>query len=310
VHIRRVENKVEVVRDPETDGQLLDVKYLMKVSRTPRGFVLQSCADLGGEDLWQVIRFSFPSSGYQLKSGDVMKIGRLQFQLHLQPSFENFSDSTSSQDSDTSPSAQCRVCLAEGDEVDNPLISPCACIGSMRYVHYMCQQRWIESRMIERTAVSFSAYNWKSLDCELCKRALPVSFITGGKAFDSEFAEKLENPSLVLESVDREKSTNKGVMALKIEAGSSVKFGRGHESDIRITDISVSRVHCSIKSDEGRYFIADETSKFGTLVKLQEALSLTTDCELTIQAGRTILRIEVRQDNSTRKPNFDNPIDE
>jgi len=282
----------------------------MKVSRTPRGFVLKACPELGGEDLWQVIRFSFPTTGYQLKSGDVIKIGRLQFMMHLQPSFENFSDSTDSQDSDSSQSAQCRVCLAEGDEVDNPLISPCACTGSMRYVHYMCQQRWLESRMIERSSTSFKAYNWKSLDCELCKKALPISFITCGKAFDAEFAEKMENPSLVMESVDREKSTNKGVMALKFEPGSSIKLGRGHESDIRISDISVSRVHCTLKQEEGRYYISDEKSKFGTLVKMQEALNLTQDSELTLQAGRTILRIEVRQDNYTRKPNFDSPLDE
>lgn len=282
----------------------------MKVTRTPRGFVLKSCDDLGGEDLWQVIRFSFPTTGYQLKSNDIIKIGRLQFMLHLQPSLENFSDSTDSQDSDTSQSAQCRVCLAEGDEVDNPLISPCACTGSMKHVHYMCQQRWLESRMNEQTSTSFKAYNWKSLDCELCKKALPISFITCGKAFDSGFAEKLENPSLVMESVDREKSTNKGVMALKLEAGTSIKMGRGHESDIRITDISVSRVHCSLKDEGGSFYLSDETSKFGTLVKVQDALTLTQDCELTLQAGRSILRIEVRHDTYTRKPNYDDSLDE
>jgi predicted component of type VI protein secretion system len=164
--------------------------------------------------------------------------------------------------------------------------------------------------MIEQSAQSFKVYSWKSLDCELCKRALPISFITCGKAFSSEFAEKLDSPSLVLESVDRERSTNKGVMALKVDPGASVKLGRGHESDIRITDISVSRVHCTLRHEAGRYLLADETSKFGTLVKLTEPKVLTQDCELTLQAGRTILRIEVRRDNFTRKPNCDSPLEE
>jgi predicted component of type VI protein secretion system len=162
--------------------------------------------------------------------------------------------------------------------------------------------------MIERSAPSFKVYNWKSLDCELCKRALPISFITCGKAFSS--AIKVDSPSLVLESVDREHSTNKGVVALQVDPGTSVKLGRGHESDVRITDISVSRVHCTLRHAESRYMLADETSKFGTLVKLQEAKPLTQDCELTLQAGRTILRIEVRRDNFTRKPNCDSPLEE
>lgn len=310
MYIRRIDNKVEVVREVEVGVKTADAKYLVKVSRTPKGFVLKSCEDLSGEELWQVVRFSYPSTGCMLKTGDIVKIGRLQFMLHLQPSLESVSDSTGSQDSDSSQSSQCRVCLAEGDEVDNPLISPCACTGSMRYVHYMCQQRWLESRMMERSSTTFKAYNWKSLDCELCKRALPISFITSGRAFNTEFAEKLEDLSVVIESVDRENSTNKGVMALKLGADSSIKMGRGHESDIRIADISVSRVHCSLRHEAGKFFISDETSKFGTLVKAQEAISLTEDCELTLQTGRTIFRIEVRQDNYTRKPNCDSPLDE
>lgn len=43
-------------------------------------------------------------------------------------------------------------------------------------------------------------------------------------------------------------------------------MGRGHESDLRINDISVSRVHALIKFKEGRFFLEDNLSKFGTLV--------------------------------------------
>lgn len=48
----------------------------------------------------------------------------------------------------------CRICHCEG-EIDAPLISPCECLGSLRYVHQACLQQWIKSA------------NTKS--CELCK---------------------------------------------------------------------------------------------------------------------------------------------
>lgn len=38
----------------------------------------------------------------------------------------------------------CRICHCES-EPDQPLISPCHCSGSLRYVHQSCLQKWIKS---------------------------------------------------------------------------------------------------------------------------------------------------------------------
>jgi E3 ubiquitin-protein ligase MARCH1/8 len=48
----------------------------------------------------------------------------------------------------------CRICHCEGDS-ELPLIAPCICAGSLRYVHQACLQRWIKSSAIQC--------------CELCK---------------------------------------------------------------------------------------------------------------------------------------------
>lgn len=64
----------------------------------------------------------------------------------------------SSQPSTVSSSAGgadiCRICHCEGDP-DLPLISPCYCSGSLRYVHQSCLQQWIKSS--------------DTRCCELCK---------------------------------------------------------------------------------------------------------------------------------------------
>ena len=46
-----------------------------------------------------------------------------------------------------------------------------------------------------------------------------------------------------------------------------IKLGRGHECEVRITDISVSRNHALIRNNMDGFYIYDNKSKFGTLVK-------------------------------------------
>ncbi|XP_056291178.1 E3 ubiquitin-protein ligase MARCH8 isoform X2 [Pseudoliparis swirei] len=48
----------------------------------------------------------------------------------------------------------CRICHCEGDE-ESPLITPCHCTGSLRFVHQACLQQWIKSS--------------DTRCCELCK---------------------------------------------------------------------------------------------------------------------------------------------
>ena len=48
----------------------------------------------------------------------------------------------------------CRICHCES-EPGSPLISPCVCSGSLKYVHQACLQQWIKSANTE--------------SCELCK---------------------------------------------------------------------------------------------------------------------------------------------
>jgi len=62
---------------------------------------------------------------------------------------------TSPQDDDRA----CRICLDTESEEDNPLISPCRCSGSMRFVHRACLDEW-----------RISCFNPKALvSCTTCQ---------------------------------------------------------------------------------------------------------------------------------------------
>ena len=52
-------------------------------------------------------------------------------------------------------------------------------------------------------------------------------------------------------------------------------MGRGTEADVRITDISVSRLNSSIfKTRKGEYYLCDNDGKFGTLVQIRTPMQI------------------------------------
>lgn len=55
-----------------------------------------------------------------------------------------------------------------------------------------------------------------------------------------------------------------------------IKLGRGHDADVRVTDISVSRLHAVLKKTSKGYFVLeDNRSKFGTLCMVRNPLPLS-----------------------------------
>jgi pSer/pThr/pTyr-binding forkhead associated (FHA) protein len=57
-----------------------------------------------------------------------------------------------------------------------------------------------------------------------------------------------------------------------------VTIGRGSESHVRISDISVSRTHAIIELRDNKIFVRDNKSKFGTLVRMGKPISFSK-CE-------------------------------
>ena len=75
----------------------------------------------------------------------------------------------------------CRICYQEEDDtLLNPLIRPCKCSGSMKYIHLKCLLHWLKSRtsnnssMVNNLNNNFNAYilNQRT-ECELCKQLIP-----------------------------------------------------------------------------------------------------------------------------------------
>ena len=75
----------------------------------------------------------------------------------------------------------CRICFQEEDDILlNPLIRPCKCSGSMKYIHLKCLLHWLKSRTsnnqmnISNSNDNFNAYFInQNTQCELCKQLFP-----------------------------------------------------------------------------------------------------------------------------------------
>jgi pSer/pThr/pTyr-binding forkhead associated (FHA) protein len=80
----------------------------------------------------------------------------------------------------------------------------------------------------------------------------------------------------------------KSIHVILLDETNKITMGRGHESDVRINDISVSRSHATLTFENGKIRIRDLKSKFGTLVLIKKDLNIL-ESKIQLQIGRTYL---------------------
>lgn len=134
--------------------------------------------------------------------------------------------------------------------------------------------------MAKKEDKNLISYTWKQFECEICKKPYPYVFKSNGVSYrliDVEPDIPKEQNYLLLESLTFEKNSSRMVHLIMPDSDKfNFKLGRGHESDVRVSDISVSRCHALIKYNQsnGRFYLEDNLSKFGTLVLAKEQIEL------------------------------------
>lgn len=259
--------------------------------------------------LWMVVR-DIPACGHRLSESDVIKLGRFKFRVRqlvasasggAQPELRlddagHVCRPVSCADSANSPS--CRICLLEGSSEDDPLINPCQCRGSIEYVHLGCLRHWIRGRL-NMSDTSGGSYFYRPLACELCKAVYPTYVGTGQECQPLVEVPKTQPPFIVLENMvrDSQQHASRGLHVISL-AEKVLKLGRGHESGVRIADVSISRCHAMIRFHHGHFVLEDNNSKFGTLVALKKPRILEQGSTVSIQMGRTVLSLSVQTDHN------------
>jgi pSer/pThr/pTyr-binding forkhead associated (FHA) protein len=108
----------------------------------------------------------------------------------------------------------------------------------------------------------------------------------------------------VLENLVRESQqhNNRGLHVISLAEKKLLKLGRGHESDVRIADVSISRCHATIRystsANGGNFILEDHSSKFGTLVVIKKPKQMDVGSAMSVQVGRTVLQMSVLQNEA------------
>ena len=191
----------------------------------------------------------------------------------------------------------CKICYSdENDKENNPLVHLCNCNGGLRFSHFECIKKWMETKLItkENDKKTVKSYNIKSFNCEICKTPYPFKFKLNGveKPFELiDLAKPLDCDYIILESLNqmKENCNIKSIHVIQL-TGDELTIGRGHESDVRINDISVSRSHAKLKYNptEGTLLLRDLKSKFGTLILIKKPLKIK-ERKIHLQIGRTYI---------------------
>ena len=190
------------------------------------------------------------------------------------------------------PSRCCRICYLEEETESNPLIQPCLCSGSLKYIHLDCLKKWIGTRNWTRVENNENVciYLIKEIDCELCKNKLPDYIRHKNKLYKIiDFKIDFKN-YISFENLTLDKQKNKFIYVVNLDKKKEIKIGRGHEANIILSDISVSRVHCILNVYNKNVYLQDNEAKYGTLVLVQTPrLNIIDNIDLNLQIGRSFI---------------------
>ena len=261
--------------------------------------------------------------GYHLHIGDELRLGKIDFVVKEIKTFDshdilknvdilkNFEARNKSIPDVTytalvnvkDQNITCKYCMLSSiwkDEIKNLLVNLCLCKGDNNAVHVGCLMRWINYKITSKSTNNVATYSWENLRCEICTAEFPQSFIFHKKVYPLITIEKPSYPFIIFEekSINKDKNVNgKSLFLIVPDDNNPIKIGRGPMTDMHVEDISVSRLHSFLIFENNKFKIFDNSSKFGTLIKLRNSFSITKSKQ-AIQIGRSVITMSFK--NSQR----------
>jgi pSer/pThr/pTyr-binding forkhead associated (FHA) protein len=299
--------------------QLKQHEQLAVVEQTPKS-ASQGIEEVSGGAMWKCV----DEEGQALEEGDFIRVGRhkftvLQIFLTGEPQIPRLdaggedddpvavtqcvavprSTTSDSPLSSPSSSARCRICLGEmgeeGDEELGPMIqAPCLCKGSNGRVHMKCIGDWLAMRRGIRREGDNLSFDFKPPSCEICKTEYPV-MIRIGDGEDARDVPMISLPEISPPFIVFDQPSSSGERKRFVFVPSEVEqvfnIGRGHQCQMRISDVSVSRVHSFVSFAEGAFVLRDNGAKFQTCIRPKGQQVLDGEKTLKVQMGRTVLQV-------------------
>ena len=193
----------------------------------------------------------------------------------------------------------CRICYGDYSLKENPLISPCECKGSMKYIHYLCLKNYLNSKIETEIESNFNkntiTYNKKAICCDICRSQFPDYIRYNGILYNISFYKPKFKEFIMFEILkDNQDEKTKYISIVSLDNKNIINIGRSKDCEFSISEISLSRFHSIIYKDKNELYIEDNKSKFGTLILVQnDNIELNKNIPLKLQIDRTYIKIKI-----------------
>ena len=198
---------------------------------------------------------------------------------------------------DKNESNICRICYIGDIDENNPLISPCSCLGSMRFIHLKCLKYWINSKsfILEEKSHFYIKYRYIEPKCELCKSSYPKFINLNGKSIELFELKSDFNKYVILEEIKGGNQNNIIIYILSLNIENTLlKVGRDKNNILVISNPAISRIHCGLISSKNKLYIHDLDSKYGTLILSHKSeFMLVENINLYLQIGNNFLKFRL-----------------
>ena len=189
----------------------------------------------------------------------------------------------------------CRICFSDEYDDFNPLINPCKCSGTMKYLHVSCLRQLMQSKITKIIGKTVTLLTFKTLDCDICKTPFPENIKIKNRIYTLIDLNKPDNNYVIIEAIVKETPNIKLIFVIIFkDKQQHIKIGRAFDSDVRLSDISVSRTHACLYIYNGNCLLKDTQSKFGTLVSTSHKLCVIPGKPLYIQQGTTFMTFTLK----------------
>jgi len=199
----------------------------------------------------------------------------------------------------------CRICYSNKNTIENPLLTICKCSGSLKFIHKNCFKIWILSKSHQKSKMLIKSLLLDSFICELCKSNYTCIFIFFLKSLvSSQQILQIIFNDLICEAknivflirIPDEKFQNLQIFFWDFSdiKNTEILIGRKKECQIKLKDLTISRIHAKIISENNFIKIIDNKSKFGTLLYRHNPIVLQENSKIELQIGRTLLKIKTK----------------
>jgi len=195
----------------------------------------------------------------------------------------------------------CYMCFDEEDTEENPLITPCKCLGDTRYVHVNCLRKWHTAEADNQICFLSSV----DATCSVCKSTFKSDFKLKDGRTMKLFKSSLEPPYVSLlvatkhEMAQRLFNTRFQLSfstLLKPDGRNATRpllLGRSSGSDMVLDYRTVSARHASIRFKNGEFIFTDAGSSNGSYLYLRRPVELTASQPVQFRLGRSMISMKV-----------------